>query len=96
MSNLVKIFPTASDIPDQWNLPGRIDQREYLVGGELRVWPGELNDIVSPIYIDNQGSLAPTIIGSTPLLGEAESMAALDAAVQAYHNGRGEDRKSVV
>ncbi len=90
MSNLVKIFPAPGDIPAQWNLPDRIDQREYLVDGELRNWAGEQNDIVSPIYLDNNGTIEPKIIGSTPLLGEAESMAALDAAVKAYHNGRGE------
>lgn len=90
MNHLSDIFPASTDIPDLWNLPDRIDQREYLVGGELRTWEGEQNDIISPIYINNKGVIEPKIIGSTPLLGADESMAALDAAVTAYNNGRGE------
>lgn len=90
MDHLANIFPAPTDIPAEWNLPDRLDQREYLVGGELRTWAGELNDIVSPVYLNNNGHIEPKIIGSTPLLGEAESMSALDAAVLAYNNGRGE------
>jgi glyceraldehyde-3-phosphate dehydrogenase (NADP+) len=90
MNHLSNIFPAPTDIPDLWNLPDRIDQREYLVGGELRTWGGDQNDIISPIFINNNGVVEPKIIGSTPLLGADESMAALDAAVQAYNNGRGE------
>ena len=86
----MKVFPTPTEIPTQWNLTERMDQREYLVGGELRTWEGELSEIISPVYIDNNGTIEPKIIGSTPLLGQTESMAALDAAVAAYHNGRGE------
>jgi glyceraldehyde-3-phosphate dehydrogenase (NADP+) len=90
MQTPTNLFPAPANIPEKWNLPNRMDQREYLIGGELRTWNGDLNDIVSPIYLDIDGRIEPKIIGSTPLLGEKESLEALDAAVLAYNNGRGD------
>ena len=89
MQTPTNLFPDPFNIPEKWNLPNRMDQREYLIGGELRTWNGDLNDIVSPIYLNIDGRIEPKIIGSTPLLGEKESLEALDAAVLAYNNGRG-------
>lgn len=85
MAALDKIFPSEKDIPAQWQLTGFIEQREYLVDGELRTWDGPVNEIVSPISVNN----AKHIIGSTPLLTEKESLEALDAAVRAYNSGTG-------
>ena len=90
MSVIKNIFPPASEIPAQWQLNGFIEQREYLVNGELRIWDGPMNEIVSPVTINNGSGNEKNIIGSTPLLTEQQSLEALDAAVQAYNNGTGE------
>jgi glyceraldehyde-3-phosphate dehydrogenase (NADP+) len=90
MGVLKEIFPTLSQIPDEWRLDGLIEQREYLVNGELRLWNGEMNEVVSPVLINKDGIVQRNIIGSTPLLKEKESLEALDAAVHAYNNGTGE------
>ncbi|MEP6713892.1 MAG: NADP-dependent glyceraldehyde-3-phosphate dehydrogenase [Ferruginibacter sp.] len=90
MQILKNIFPAIADIPAEWQLNGFIEQREYLVNGELKLWDGSLNEVVSPISINTDNGLEKNIIGSTPLLTEKESLQALDAAVAAYKDGTGE------
>ena len=89
MSILENIFPTANQIPQQWKLDSFIEQREYLVNGELKIWDGPMNEVVSPVSINSRNGNEKNIIGSTPLLTEKESLEALDAAVLAYNNGTG-------
>ncbi|MFT3680202.1 MAG: NADP-dependent glyceraldehyde-3-phosphate dehydrogenase [Ferruginibacter sp.] len=90
MAILDKIFPAKSDIPAQWQLDEPIEQREYLVNGELKIWSGAMNEIISPVSLQDGDTVKKNIIGSTPLLTEKESLEALDAAVNAYNNGTGE------
>lgn len=87
---LENIFPSLEQIPTQWQLGGYIEQREYLINGELRTWDGPMNEVFSPITINNGSKKVKNNIGSTPLLTEKESLEALDAAVLAYNNGTGE------
>ncbi|WP_375417305.1 hypothetical protein [uncultured Hymenobacter sp.] len=50
-----------------------------------------MQEVVSPMTgRQPDGSLRGRVIGSYPLLDEAESLKALGAAVQAYDHGRGE------
>lgn len=88
-SKLANIFPSAAEIPEDYRLDQPIEQREYLVNGELRIWQGELNPVMSPICIQKDGKLTQKLIGSTPLLTHVESMEALNAAVEAYDLGMG-------
>ena len=90
MTMLKNIFPQVSEIPNEWQLNELIEQREYLVNGELRIWEGPMNEVVSPVSINNGTSVVKNIIGTTPLLTQKESLEALDAAVSAYNNGTGE------
>lgn len=90
MAVLQNIFPAKNNIPAQWQLGEPIEQREYLVNGELKIWNGAMNEIVSPVSIQDGDTVKKNIIGSTPLLTEKESLEALDAAVNAYNNGTGE------
>lgn len=83
-------FPTEESIPSQFRIDERIEQREYLVNGELRNWSGNLNPVLSPVMIKVGDKLVQKDIGSTPLLTSKESLDALDAAVRAYDLGRGE------
>jgi len=90
MSIVENIFPKQTDIPAEWQLSGFIEQREYLVDGELRTWQGQMNEVVSPVSLTTNGSVEKNIIGSTPMLTQKESLEALDAAVNAYQKGMGE------
>jgi glyceraldehyde-3-phosphate dehydrogenase (NADP+) len=84
------IFPIDAQIPEHYRLPHFLEQTEYLIDGEIRHWNGTMNDIVSPVcFPDNDGKMTRTVIGRTPLLTPKEALEALDAAVEAYDNGRG-------
>jgi glyceraldehyde-3-phosphate dehydrogenase (NADP+) len=89
MTSIDDLFPSDEQIPAGVRLPGYLEQREYLVGGRLRVWDGELNPVRSPVFVKTSQGLEPKVIGATPLLTSRESLEALEAAVKAYDHGRG-------
>ncbi|MEM9567214.1 MAG: NADP-dependent glyceraldehyde-3-phosphate dehydrogenase [Cyanobacteria bacterium P01_E01_bin.34] len=88
-NQLDSLFPTADAIPREFRLSAPINQREYLIAGELRHWDGDVETVLSPIHIQTDRGLVPATVGQFPLLTESESLAALDAAVKAYDRGRG-------
>lgn len=89
--HLKSIFVPESTIPIKFNLPEVLHQREYLCDGEMRQWRGEVSEVYSPVCIpDEKGNLVRKFIGTYPVCTEKEAMDALDAAVSAYDNGRGE------
>jgi len=88
--DLTSIFVEEDKIPEQYRLSGQLHQREYLSNGEMLSWDGEVHTVLSPICIRKPGGLERKVIGTYPLCTEKESFEALDAAVAAYDNGRGE------
>ena len=46
---LKNIFPHVSQIPNEWQLNEFVEQREYLINGELRIWKGPMNEVLSPL-----------------------------------------------
>ena len=86
---LSSLYPTAADIPEQYRLSGQVEQREYLVDGELRRWEGPLATVRSPVFLSGPEGDQQVILGSTPLLDADTALTALDAAVRAYDKGRG-------
>lgn len=90
MSHLLSnVFPEESAIPEEFRVHGQIEQREYLINGEMKTWEGNLNPVLSPVFVKEGDSYQQKIIGSTPLLTTKESLEALDAAVKAYDLGHG-------
>src|SRR6266851_5176472 len=88
---LCQLFPKAEDIPTEQRLASPIHQTTWLVDGELKRWSGKRKTVLSPVCVRlSDGKLQQLEIGSYPVMGEAESDQALDAAVAAYDNGRGE------
>jgi glyceraldehyde-3-phosphate dehydrogenase (NADP+) len=87
---LLNVFPEESGIPEAFRIQDPIEQREYLIDGEMKRWDGNLNPVLSPVFIKDGESYKQKIIGSTPLLTTKESLEALDAAVKAYDLGHGE------
>lgn len=83
-----QIFPTATQIPDPYRLP-KLEQDEYLINGELRHWPGPYGEAHSAVWLEGPQGASPAVIGHYPLLNEAEALAALAAARDAYGQGRG-------
>lgn len=90
--SLTHLFPPdEAAIPEAWRRPEPLHQRQYLLDGELHDWHGPTQEVFSPLqYRRADGTLEPRLIGSYPLLDEAESLKALAAAVRAYDQGRGE------
>jgi acyl-CoA reductase-like NAD-dependent aldehyde dehydrogenase len=87
---LHQIFPVADAIPAQYQLTAEVHQREYLSGGEMKPWNGDVHTVLSPICIQTPEGLKRKVIGSYPLAGQEEAVAAMDAALLAYNDGRGE------
>jgi glyceraldehyde-3-phosphate dehydrogenase (NADP+) len=83
------LFPTADQIPEAFRIQTPVNQREYLIDGELRCWDGDVETVLSPVHIQTDGGLTPATVGYFPLLTEQESLVALNAAVAAYNRGRG-------
>ena len=86
---LANIFRPEDSIPEHFKISQPIEQREYLINGELKIWDGNLNPVLSPVFIKEGDKVVQKNIGSTPLLTTKESLAALDAAVKAYDLGHG-------
>lgn len=86
---LDSLFPNAESIPQIWRLEAPLEQRDYLVNGELRRWDGPLAMVRSPVWLKEGGEERQVVLGSAPLLDADTALTALDAAVQAYDKGRG-------
>ncbi|AMP98504.1 Aldehyde dehydrogenase [Pedobacter cryoconitis] len=87
---LNSIFVEEHEIPEVFRLQQELHQRAYLSNGAMHPWDGEVHTVVSPVCIKTPEGLQRKVIGTYPLCSEKEAMEALDAAVAAYDNGRGE------
>ncbi|QIP14151.1 NADP-dependent glyceraldehyde-3-phosphate dehydrogenase [Spirosoma aureum] len=90
-SQLASLFPSnESAIPADYRIEP-IHQREYLINGEMRHWSGPVSEVYSPICIPAEGgTLQRVLVGSFPVTTDKEALEALESAVNAYDNGRGE------
>jgi len=84
-----EIFPRERDIPEDFRLTEPIEQKEYLIDGKLKIWSGAMQEVLSPVFVKGPAGISPKVVGRYPLLTEKEALEALDAAVDAYNNGRG-------
>lgn len=86
---LESLFPYEKDVPAEF-LIGEVHQREYLSNGEMKPWNGDVHSVYSPVCIRTPEGLKRKLIGTYPVCTEKEAMDALEAAVAAYDNGRGQ------
>src|SRR5690349_2481555 len=68
------LFSSADQIPAPFRLAGPVDQRDYLVNGELRRWEGEVQDVFSPVCVKSGAECQRFRIGSFPLMTEREAL----------------------
>jgi glyceraldehyde-3-phosphate dehydrogenase (NADP+) len=78
---------TVSLIPEEFRINKPINQKIYLVNGELKEWDGATAQVYSTI--SSTSDYAPTLLGTVPDMGEKEALEALNAAVKAYDQGQG-------
>ena len=83
-------FPEKDSIPAEFAIIESVEQREYLVNGEIRIWQGPVADVFSLIYLKVDGVLTQARIGSQPVLDRHAALEAMNAAIGAYDEGRGE------
>lgn len=90
--NLMALFATLGQIPEDIRIQKQLHQTRILVNGELREWKGDFHKVYSPILIADKesGATEKMQIGSYPIATTKETQEALDAAVNAYDGGRGE------
>ncbi len=74
-------------IPEEFQIKKTIEQKQYLVNGELKTWAGNTTEVYSTI--SSSETYKPTLLGSIPDMGEPEALDALDAAMKAYGRGQG-------
>jgi hypothetical protein len=87
---LHRLFPRADEIPLEHRPPAAIHQRRLLINGELRIWEGFCQTVLSPVRFRNTaGVLEHVELGSYPEGSESDADDALAAALLAYDDGRG-------
>jgi len=90
MKNTVySIFPKKNNIPEKYRLPMPIEQTAYLINGNILEWKGAFQKVYSPVFTEDNG-LYDNYMGSYPLIDKETALLALQAATDAYNNGRGE------
>ena len=79
---------TFKNIPEAYKINALVEQKTYLVNGEIKEWSGKMTDVYSTI--SSTENYKPTLLGSVPELTKTEALEALDAASNTYNNGQGE------
>ena len=79
---------TFKNIPEAYKINTLVEQKTYLVNGEIKEWSGKMTEVYSTI--SSTENYQPTLLGSVPELTKTEALEALDAASNAYNNGQGE------
>jgi glyceraldehyde-3-phosphate dehydrogenase (NADP+) len=82
-------FPEEHEIPEEFRLPNPVVCDRTLINGELRAWKGPMREVLSPVCLRTEKGLRQRPLGRYPLMGSADALEALDAAVRAYDHGRG-------
>ncbi|MBB6112814.1 Acyl-CoA reductase [Mucilaginibacter lappiensis] len=83
------IFVEESQIPAEFQIT-EVHQREYLCDGEMKPWNGPVTEVYSPVCFPGPDGFKRKLIGTYPICTETEANDALEAAITAYDNGRGE------
>jgi glyceraldehyde-3-phosphate dehydrogenase (NADP+) len=84
---MASIFSKTNKIPKEFFV-NRIEQKEYLINGEICIWDGDVEDVLSPVCQIEKNKLTRINIGSYPMLTESEAVLALNSAVKAYDKGK--------
>ena len=84
------LFPQQTNIPERFRFENPVEQREFLINGEIQIWEGAVADVYSPVFTNENGELKRVRLGSQPVMDRVAASKALEAALLSYNNGRGE------
>jgi glyceraldehyde-3-phosphate dehydrogenase (NADP+) len=65
---VVRVFEEEGAPPGSWQLAEPVEQRIYLIGGNLHPWEGRMEEVLSPICEETANGSDPRRIGSCPML----------------------------
>ena len=82
------LFVDESEMPEHSKI-ATINQREYLLNGEMVAWNGDVASVFSPVFVPGPNGLTRKLLGVIPQTTAKEALEALEAAVTAYDNGQG-------
>lgn len=85
----ISLYPRLIDIPVEHLVKEKIHQDYFLMNGKLYPWNGRLQNVYSPILINENDEYSKYLIGSYPLMDGESAMSALKAAEHAFDNGKG-------
>jgi glyceraldehyde-3-phosphate dehydrogenase (NADP+) len=83
-------FPIWENVPQELRIDNKNYKPVYLSDGKILDWNGPLNEVSSPVCINENGLAKRLILGNVPSMDEGAAMEVLQAAVRAWDNGRGE------
>ena len=75
------------NIPKQYQIIKPLDQKTYLINGELKIWTGKTTEVYSTI--SSTDNYQPTLLGSIPYMEKETAIEALTSACEAYGKGQG-------
>ncbi|MFO7702293.1 MAG: NADP-dependent glyceraldehyde-3-phosphate dehydrogenase [Psychroflexus maritimus] len=81
------MMSTKIQLPQKFKLNQPIESNRYLINGELLSWKGKMAKVYSSI--SSTDSYQPTYLGSVPELEEQQANDSLEAALEAYDQGKG-------
>lgn len=86
---LDELFPAVDNIPANYQIDGELEQRKYLLDGQMLHWKGDVGPIKSPVCLSTESGVEQVTLGYSPLMDSEAALRALDAASEAYAQGRG-------
>ncbi|NLE61736.1 MAG: aldehyde dehydrogenase family protein, partial [Planctomycetes bacterium] len=89
VSSPATIFPRIEEIPENIRIGYYEGGARYLIDGAVSTWTGPCQEVLSPVCVTGRDGPTPFKLGHYPLMTEAESIQALDAACKAYGKGCG-------
>ena len=51
LDKIQNIFPSITEVPMNVVIPELLEQKHYLLDGELITWEGHTQDVFSPVFI---------------------------------------------
>jgi len=88
-AQLKSAFPAPENVPQELKINSKDYKPLYLLDGKVLPWTGPLQEVSSPVCLNENGQIKRVIIGQVPSMDEAAAMEGLKAAVRAWDNGRG-------
>jgi glyceraldehyde-3-phosphate dehydrogenase (NADP+) len=82
-------FPSHCEIPQKLTAGLPLVQSEYLVDGQLRTWVGPMQEVHSPVCVQEDGRLEPVKLGAFPKMDGQAALECLESASRAFDSGRG-------